>query len=357
MNKFNDTRTLTLLLAIIGSLQAIGGPNWRIIGGLNSTFSSQTFNMEPVNMPVSDTLGNTHYLTASPIDTYPIMISDDNSYSERKTYSTKFSGLPFFGLQADISNEWIFRAKTIFDNNDVRIMDMSTTLYTPSNALDTNAPLLNQLPNSNETITITQTSHPEIAVSFLYNFSDYFKAGPIFTSAMQDYTLSLNHSTKLTKFSPITGDFGFETLFRLSNHLSLSTSIQASTQKSYIQRILNFSVTETATTSDDITTYTYALSYIPVDTSTDTPWQACSSYLINGSKCDDCKSTNETVTNYYYNASTPTIYGTTINIQDIDTTLGPQVWYNRYALRATVSLEWNYEVMNIIPKRLHNMTH
>lgn len=351
-------RNIILSMTCLSVTLVQASAHWSVIGGLNSTFSTQSFNLEPQNMPSVDSSGNVAYLGTTITSGSAIMIIDDTQYADRKMYSTKFAGQPFLGLQAEISPKWNFRMKAIYDSNAEKILDYRSLLYTqnPSSIADvtcyngsSGCTLSNILPNSEETITITQESHPEIAVSFHYKFSEYFASGPILTQGLQKYTFSLNNSTTTTNFSPSSSELGIESLFKLSDHLSLTTSVQFSNKSSFIKRLLNF----TANPDDaDSPTY-YQLNYVPVAT-TD-PWQACNGYLINGSACDSSITNTETVDDYFYNVDTPTSTGTSISVQSLDDTIGPQLLFNRYAVKATISLEWNYDLVDMIPNKIKKM--
>lgn len=339
---------LSILVLLSSSVYA----NWQIISGADATYSTMSFNITPVNMPEVDNNGNTYYLNGSVGTTYPLMLIDDDSYSDRNIYSSNFNSNLSVGLKKPISLSWLFKIKGIYNNSSTNILNINTYIYTaqtspavPDNSFSCNGSactLPSIMANSQETITVTQNPYTSILASFLYNFSDRFSLGPAFVANMNSYTLSLNNNSQTSNFKPQTNSLGLEGSFKINKYVSIATSLQFSQKNSFIKRLLNFEVTANGDS--------YSISYIPVNQEDgNNPWQACNGYLIANSTCDTYVS-NQTVTNYYYNINTPSNYGTTVNVNTIDSTIGPQQWFNNYSMKASIALEFAYDLEKITRK-------
>lgn len=353
MNRSTPASIALTLLMMLNP--AYADTRWQLITGSHLSFDVQNFNIQPTQIPTVDASGNTPYLDSTPSPVTPLLLIDDSTYADRKNYSSWAAPTPFLGLQAPISEQWFFRIKGTYLSRSYRLLDMRTMIYTPqslpsipeaSATCGENActqPSL--LPNSTETLTLSANGHPEVTLSFLYRYSDYFQAGVLLSQVPHNYSLTLNESTPTT-FKPLSTEWGIESLFRLSEHTQLSTSLVVAQSNDYVQRLLNFQVT--ASSSDPTS---YALSYIPVEG--ETPWQACTGYLVDGSTCDTSSTAaSTTLNNYYYNDQTPANYGTTVSANNLQSSLGPQVWWARYHLRASLAIEWFHDLDRLLPKRV-----
>ena len=185
----------TLILLFISST-CWAWTDWRIIAGLDNTFTNQFYSLQPMNLPSVSSLANTQVVTTTPLsitytysssssssftpagqstsytttsnlsivdylssasstsnytsgstNTYiatpatPVSVSvvDDTSYASRKLYNTKINSNPYIGLEAPISDSWLFRIKGIHETGKKRIIDIQTFIYTPvTNTLNNN---------------------------------------------------------------------------------------------------------------------------------------------------------------------------------------------------------------------------
>lgn len=370
--------------------------DWRIIAGLDNTFTNQFYSLQPMNLPSVSSLANTQVVTTTPssitytttstnnfsivdylssassasnytsssTNTYiatpatPVSVSvvDDTSYTSRKLYNTKITSNPYIGLEAPISDSWLFRIKGIHETGKKRIIDIQTFIYTPvTNASGNNimTDYTGSIP-STETFTLTQNPQNTLAMSLLYRISQRFHTGLQFRRTKQnlDLVLSDTSNTLSATFKPTITDVGFETLYKISDYLSLNTAFHASKKQSYVKRLLNFQVNQisSATYANEGTSIpstsvtTYGLSTIPLSTSEQGGWQACNGYIIQGETCTTSASISNSVTDYYYNASNPSTFGSSINISDLNTSIGPQLWFSRFNIYASFSLEWDLDV-------------
>lgn len=346
MLKLHRTYLLSLILLCFRVLCA-DEDGWRFIAGLVSEYNSYYFNTQPSNIPNVNNSNNVSYLTSTLTDYSALNIIDDLNYDDRKIHGSKISGGFSFGIEKNINESWLFRLKAMHVRKTDTILDVNTMLYTPDKSNSATVTVYNGSTSSSatynnifaqESIIVTQQPHNAYSMAILYKFSDRFHSGLVLTKQKQKYTLQLNDLTETT-FKPSVTEVGIDTLYHISEYLSLNSTVYFGKKEKFITRDVNFQVTQA--TSDD--EYTYTLSYVtPSSTSS---WQSCNGYLIDGKSCTQSSTYNNTyISDYYVNDSIPTSYGTDIYVNTINSYEGPQVWWSRFFIRASLSLEWNIGV-------------
>jgi hypothetical protein len=387
----NSTSPWALTLALLAtclSPSIYAQAKWRVIAGTENAYSSQFFTPQPINIPsVSDfpptvTIGNTSYTKGAgsgvpvinivsylpencnagstsciipPGGALPLTVAEDYQHPSRQSYTTRIRSNPYIGLEAPMSDSLLFRIKAMSIGANPNILNTRTLIMSPLSAL-TNS--YNTVPYDNgqfsfETLQVSEKAKLSLVLSFLYRLNSKFYYGFNMMRTKHNFELALSddrgNNSKAT-FRPKTNDLSFETLYRINDYMSLTTSFQFSKKKSYIKRLLNFRVNKYTTTPTQSytnsqaspTTFNaqpYYLTSIPLSEG----WQACEGYTISGSRCNQSGKDTKMVSNYYYNQSTPSTFGTNVPANSLDTTLGPQLWYTKFGVRVSVALEFNLD--------------
>ena len=363
------------------SATAFAAAQWLVIAGFENTYTNQFYTMQPINLPSVSTVatstitvnGTTStytsgvptnyggivnyqvadsahpaYPVASPASTaLPLSIIDHAEYSDRKMYNTKLHSNPFIGLEAAMSENLLFRMKLLRANTTTNIVNIQTSIYTPVSYSNNSNILKDASANlSTEILNVKEKPFNTLAMSFLFRMTNKFYYGLQLRRSKKNIELSLSnlYNTTLTStFKPTLNELGFETLYKISDYMSLNTSFQISKKKNYINRLLNFKTTAYPITYGTIAT-AYGISYIPLQSG---GWQACNGVTVDGSPCTTSADTTNTVTDYYYNASTPNTYPSSTTARNLNTSLGPQLWFSRFYVSATIALEWDLDVAHL----------